>query len=70
MHFDRMATNYANARPPYPSVLYEVLQVLGVIGPGIHILEISAGAGLAARELVYSGSSVVAVEPGRNLAGS
>ena len=64
MHFERMAAKYATARPPYPSSLYEALEAEGAIGPETRVLEIGAGAGLATRELVRSGSSVVAVEPG------
>jgi len=66
-HFERMADDYATARPPYPSVIFQVLRAERVIGPGLRVLEVGAGAGLATRELVASGSQVVAVEPGRDL---
>jgi SAM-dependent methyltransferase len=69
MHFERMAAEYADARPPYPPSLYESLKAAGVIGVGTRVLEVGAGSGLATRELVRSGSDVVAVEPGRGLAG-
>ena len=69
MHFERMAAEYADARPPYPPSLYESLKAAGVIGAGTRVLEVGAGSGLATRELVRSGSDVVAVEPGRGLAG-
>ncbi|MEJ7756216.1 MAG: class I SAM-dependent methyltransferase [Nocardioidaceae bacterium] len=69
MHFERMAAEYVSARPPYPRGVYEVLKAEGVIGPGTRLLEIGAGAGLATRELVRSGSEVVAIEPGRKLVG-
>ena len=62
-----MAEDYASARPPYPAVIFDVLRSEGAIGPGRRILEVGAGAGLATRELVASGSHVVAVEPGRDL---
>ncbi|MFT4166147.1 MAG: rRNA adenine N-6-methyltransferase family protein [Microlunatus sp.] len=68
MHFEKMAAEYAAARPPYPEVIYETLESQGVIGPGIRVLEIGAGAGLATRELLNRGSDVVALEPGRQLA--
>lgn len=68
MHFEQMAAEYAEARPPYPEVIYETLESEGVIGPGIRVLEIGAGAGLATRELVNRGSDVVALEPGPQLA--
>lgn len=68
MHFERMAAEYASSRPPYPSGLYETLEAEGVIGPGTTVLEIGAGSGLATRELVRTGSEVVAIEPGPDLA--
>lgn len=63
-----MAGDYVNSRPPYPEAVYQALRAAGVIGPGIRVLEIGAGAGLATRELVNSGSEVVALEPGAELA--
>lgn len=68
MHFERMAREYAAARPPYPVHLYDVLRAEGVIGPGRRVLEIGAGAGLATRPLVGVGSEVTALEPGPELA--
>jgi SAM-dependent methyltransferase len=68
MHFERMAAEYATSRPPYPPGLYAVLVSEGIIGPGTRVLEIGAGSGLATREVVRSGSEVVAMEPGRELA--
>ena len=59
-----MAADYVSARPPYPSVIFELLRAEGVTGPGRRVLEIGAGAGLATRVLVESGSEVVALEPG------
>ena len=67
-HFERMAGVYADARPPYPEALFDVLRVQGVIGPGLRVLEVGAGAGLATRALVEAGSEVVALEPGPDLA--
>ena len=67
MQFERMAAEYAGARPPYPAGLYRTLLAAGVTGPGRRILEIGAGAGLATAVLVRSGSDVVALEPGRAL---
>jgi SAM-dependent methyltransferase len=66
-HFERLAADYASARPPYPAVVFDVLRSEGVIGPGLRVLEVGAGAGLATRELVASGSHVVALEPGEAL---
>ncbi len=67
-HFEQMADEYDAARPPYPEELFEVLRAEWVIGPGRAVLEVGAGSGLATRELVASGSRVVALEPGRDLA--
>lgn len=69
MHFDRMATTYADARPPYPEDMYAELTRHGVIGPGMRILEVGAGSGLATRELIAVGCEVVAIESGARLAG-
>ena len=68
MHFERMAAEYAEARPPYPDAVFETLEQEGVIGSGVRVLEIGAGAGLATHELVRRGSEVVAIEPGQQLA--
>lgn len=68
MHFERRAREYATSRPPYPPALFELLEAEAVIGPGTRVLEVGAGSGLATRELVKAGSSVVAIEPGRDLA--
>lgn len=67
-HFERMASDYDGARPPYPPGLFDALAREGAIGPGRRVLEIGAGTGLATQELVRRGSRVVAVEPGRELA--
>jgi SAM-dependent methyltransferase len=68
MHFERMAEAYADSRPPYPQAIFDVLKAQGVIGPGVRVLEVGPGAGLATAELVDAGSDVVAVEPGADLA--
>ena len=68
MHFEGMAELYADARPPYPDALYEVLRSEGVTGPGRRVLEIGAGAGLATTRLVSDGCEVTALEPGPSLA--
>lgn len=62
------AADDATARPPYPDVLFDTLQMAGVTGGGQHVLEIGAGAGLATKELCRRGSKVVALEPGPQLA--
>lgn len=68
MHFEQMALEYAEARPPYPVAVFDTLEAAGVIGNGIRVLEIGAGAGLATRELSRRGCEVVALEPGVQLA--
>lgn len=67
-HFELVAAVYGAARPAYPGVLYETLEQQGVIGHGRQVLEIGAGSGEATGELVRRGSTVVAVEPGYELA--
>lgn len=67
MHFEQMAAEYAEARPPYPHILFDTLKTAGVIGHGLRILEIGAGAGLATKDLTRLGSAVVALEPGPQL---
>lgn len=67
-HFEEMAAEYARARPPYPDVVFETLEQMGVIGPGRRVLEVGAGAGLATTPMLDRGSEVVALEPGRRLA--
>lgn len=67
MHFEQMATEYADARPPYPDAVFDTLETAGVIGHGLRILEIGAGTGLATKDLTRRGSDVVALEPGPQL---
>ncbi len=67
-HFEQIADEYDAARPPYPEALFGVLVAEGVIGPGVRVLEIGAGSGLATRELVRAGCRVTALEPGQRLA--
>ncbi len=67
MHFERMAAEYAEARPTYPHVIFDTLERAGVIGPGRRVLEIGAGAGLATKDLTRVGSKVTALEPGAQL---
>ena len=59
-HFEQMAEDYDSARRPYPQAVFEVVKDQRVIGPGLKVLEVGAGSGLATRELVSSGSHVVA----------
>ena len=68
MHFDKRAEVYERARPPYPDVLWERLGELGVLRPGMRVLDVGAGAGLATAPLVAAGAEVTAIEPGHALA--
>lgn len=68
MHFNEMGTEYAEAPPPYPDVVIDLLQAEGVIGPGIRVLKIGAGSALTTAAIVGRGSEVVVLEPGSQLA--
>lgn len=68
MHFDALADQYAEARPPYPPALWERLTSLGVLERGCHAADLGAGTGQATGPLLEAGLDVVAVEPGRELA--
>ena len=68
MHFEQMAAEYATARPPYPDLLFDTLELAGAIGPGRRVLEVGAGSGLATVPILQRGSEVVALEPGGQLA--
>lgn len=64
--FDSAAELYERARPGYPPALFEDLATYA--GPGARVLEIGAGTGQATRGLLARGWSVVALEPGPELA--
>jgi SAM-dependent methyltransferase len=66
--FDGVATSYADARPPYPERVYEILRTRCHLGPGQRVLDIGAGSGQATQRLVDAGAEVVAVEPSQALA--
>lgn len=66
--FDRVADLYDQARPRYPSALYDDLIALSGIRPGDRLLEIGCGTGIATRPLLQRGFDVVCVEPGERLA--
>jgi SAM-dependent methyltransferase len=67
MHFEQMAAEYADARPPYPEAVFDTLETAGVIGCGLRVLEVGAGSGLATNDLIRRGTEVVALEPGAQL---
>lgn len=67
-HFDARAEVYERYRPPYPGSLWALLRDLGLLKPGIRVLELGAGTGEATGRLVDGGAMVTAVEPGPALA--
>lgn len=66
--FDRRAEVYERGRPPYPAALFERLRNLGLLQPGLRVLDIGAGTGEATGEFIEAGSTVTAIEPGAALA--
>lgn len=68
-HFDARADTYDRGRPPYPDTVWARLALLGLLRPGVRVLELGAGTGQATAPLLRAGASVVAVEPGPRLAG-
>jgi SAM-dependent methyltransferase len=68
MSFDANATTYKRGRPPYPTVVFDLLAERCGLRPGARVLEIGAGSGLATGSLLAAGAQVVAVEPGESLA--
>jgi SAM-dependent methyltransferase len=56
--------NYHVARPPYPEATWQALSKRANLGPGVDILEIGAGTGLATAQLLARvPKQLVAVEP-------
>jgi SAM-dependent methyltransferase len=67
--FDTAAELYERARPGYPRALFHDLATSTGLGSvGARVLEIGPGTGQATRELLDRGWSVVALEPGPELA--
>jgi len=65
--FDRAAAGY-EARPGYPSGVFEVLGERCGLGPGARVLEIGPGSGQATVPMLDCGADITAVEPGAALA--
>jgi SAM-dependent methyltransferase len=61
--FDPVATDYRQARPAYPDILYEILQELVGTLRGKAVVDLGAGTGIATSSLATRGASVLAVEP-------
>jgi SAM-dependent methyltransferase len=67
--FDTAAELYERARPHYPQELFADLATSAGFGSaGVRVLEIGPGTGQATRGLLQRGWSVVALEPGPELA--
>lgn len=61
--------NYDASRPAYPDAVWQALRQRAGLRPGIDILEIGAGTGLATRQLLAHGPArLVAIEPDPRLA--
>jgi len=65
--FESVARAYDEVRPSYPAALFDDLFASLELEPGVRVLEIGAGTGIATRELLRRGLEVVALEPGRDL---
>lgn len=61
--------NYHSARPAYPPAVWDILRQRAGLRPGISILEIGAGTGLATEHLLeHNPQRLLAVEPDARLA--
>lgn len=69
LSFDTVATQYAAARPDYPSALFDAMEELADRPlVGADVLDCGAGTGTAARLMRERGARVVALEPGAGMA--
>ena len=68
MSFNAAASTYHRGRPPYPDAVFDLLARRCGLRPGVRVLDIGAGTGLATGRLLAAGAHVLAVEPGANLA--
>lgn len=63
--FEAVADEYDAARPSYPPGVYDSLARLD----GLRVLDVGAGTGIATRQLLARGASVIAVDQGREVLG-
>ena len=63
--FETVAAEYDAARPGYPSGIYDALGPLD----GLLVLDVGAGTGIATRDLIERGASVIAVDSGPGVLG-
>lgn len=68
LRFDTVASTYHHIRPRYPDVIWEMLFRVTGLQAGARVLEIGAGTGIAAAELIRRGFHVTAIEPGAAMA--
>src|SRR5215472_649245 len=68
MTFDSVADIYHQARPEYPSALYDALIELAELRPGDRLLEVGCATGKATIPLAARGYPVTCVELGGELA--
>jgi SAM-dependent methyltransferase len=61
--FEHVGDEYDAARPSYPAGVFDAIGALG----GAQVLDIGAGTGIATRQLLDRGASVIAVDRGRGL---
>jgi SAM-dependent methyltransferase len=61
--FDTVADEYDAARPSYPPGVFDALGALD----GLLVLDVGAGTGIATRQLLARGASVVAIDPGKSV---
>jgi SAM-dependent methyltransferase len=66
--FDQVAAYYDEVRPKYPARLFDDLLAAADAGAHPEVLEIGPGTGQATLSLLERGCSVVAIEPGPQLA--
>lgn len=61
--FEKTAHEYERGRPGYPSDSVAWIIRTAALGPGKTVVDLAAGTGKLTRELVASGSEVIAIEP-------
>jgi trans-aconitate methyltransferase len=66
--FDAAASNYDRFRPRYPAALFDDLCDVARLDSASRILEVGCGPGVATEEMMARGWSVLAVDPGAQLA--
>jgi SAM-dependent methyltransferase len=66
--FDAIAQDYEDARPEYPTALYDTLVDLTGITGSSRLLEVGPGPGIATRAMAQRGFHITALELGENMA--